>query len=181
MRSQRFHTEHFRGVVSAEQKIHAELFSSNRRPVRSFAGNERVDVFLRDPVNFRAGATGHNANYARLFWTKIKNLYWTAECFPQFTNEIATRDRRARFQADWLTFFFQKWRRGFQSERRDELRVVANFWMDIQRKMCAVERDVFFKGALQLPAQRASHRLQAGPEQTVMHDQKIDIFLCSFG
>ena len=44
--------------------------------------------------------------------------------------------------------------------------------------MRAVERDIISKGELELPAQRVSHRLQAGPEQTVMHDQKIDFFLC---
>src|SRR6266550_2124947 len=181
MRSQRFYTEDFRGVMSAEQKIHAQLFSGNRSPVRSFSGDESVDLFLCYPVNFRACATSHNTNYARLFWTKIKRLYRTAECFPQFTNEIAARHRRACFQTDWLTFFFQKWLRGFQSKRGDEVCVVANFRMNVQRKMRAVERDVFFKGELQLPAQRACHRLQARPEQTVMHDQKVDIFLCSLG
>ena len=46
--------------------------------------------------------------------------------------------------------------------------------------MRAVERDIIFKGELELPAQRVSHRLQAGPEQTVMHDEKIDFFLSSF-
>ena len=50
--------------------------------------------------------------------------------------------------------------------------------MDIQRKMRAVERNIVFKGKVQLPAQRTCYRLQARPEQTVMHDQKIDFFLC---
>src|SRR6266404_3898340 len=66
-------------------------------------------------------------------------------------------------------------------KRGDELRVVANFRMDIQGKMRAVERDIIFKGELQLPAKRASHRLQARPEQTVVDDQKIDSFLCGLG
>src|SRR5690349_5805469 len=142
MRRQRFHTEDFRGVMPAEQKINSELFSGNSGPVRSFSGDKCVDVFLCNPVDFRAGAAGDNTDYARLFWTKIKSLDRTAECSPQFTNEIAARHRDARFQADRLTFFFQKGLRGFRSERGDELCVVANFWMNIQRKMCAVERDV---------------------------------------
>ena len=52
VRSQRFYAEDFRGVMSTEQKIHAEFFGGNDCPVRSFAGDKRVDVFLRDPVDF---------------------------------------------------------------------------------------------------------------------------------
>src|SRR6266498_2519456 len=53
--------------------------------------------------------------------------------------------------------------------------------MDIQRKMRAIKRDVVFKCDPQLPAQRSSYWLQSRPEQTVMHDQKIDILFCSLG
>src|SRR5439155_22839803 len=117
-----------------------------------------------------AGATSRDADRARLLRTKIKTFYRATECFPQFTNEFAAQHRRACFQADRLPFFFQKWLRGFQSKGDDELCVVANFRMDIQRKVRAVERDVVFKGELQLPAERPSHWLQAGPEQPVVHD-----------
>src|SRR5438132_7291241 len=159
MRGHRFYTEDFRGVMSAEQKIHAEFFSDNSGPVRSFAGDKRVDVFVCHPVNFRASAASHNANRASLFGTKIENLYRAVQRFPQFANEFAPRHRRARFQADRLTFFFQKRLRRSKSKRGDELCVVANFWMDIQREMRAVKRDIILKRDLQLPAKRASHRL----------------------
>src|SRR5438094_2677684 len=51
--------------------------------------------------------------------------------------------------------------------------------MDIQRKMRAIKRDVVFKCDPKLPAQRTSYWLQSWPEQTVMHDQKIDVLFCS--
>src|SRR5262245_41336330 len=51
--------------------------------------------------------------------------------------------------------------------------------MDIQREMRAVKGDVVFKCDQQLVTQRASYRLQPGPEQPVMHDQKISLSLCS--
>src|SRR5262245_41671164 len=51
--------------------------------------------------------------------------------------------------------------------------------MDIQREMRAVKGDVVFKCDQQLMTQRASYRLQPGPEQSVMHDQKISLSLCS--
>src|SRR6476620_2971060 len=113
MRGQCFYTEDFRSVMPAEQKIHAEFLSGDRGPVRRFPGDKRVDVFLCDPINFRAGATCHNADRARLPWTKIENLYRAAECFPQFSNKFVTRHRHMRFQADRLTFFFQEWLREF--------------------------------------------------------------------
>src|SRR6266478_5355560 len=111
MRGQRFYTEDFRGVMSAEQKVHAEFFSGNSGPVRRFASDKGVDVFLCDPVNFGAATTSHNANRASLLGTKIENLHRAVQRFPQFANEFGTRHRRARFQADRLTFFFKKWQR----------------------------------------------------------------------
>src|SRR6266496_1861157 len=113
MRSERFHAEDFRGVMSAEQKIYAEFFGGNSGPVRSFAGDKRVDVFVRDPIDFRTGASGHNANHANLLRTEIENIYRTTECFLQFAKELTTRHRRTRFQPDRLPFVFQKWLRGF--------------------------------------------------------------------
>ena len=44
--------------------------------------------------------------------------------------------------------------------------------------MCAVKRDVVFKGEFQLPTQRSGHRLQTLPKQTVMHDHEIDVLFC---
>src|SRR5881409_2191886 len=75
MRSERFYAKHFRGVMSAEQKIHAEFFGGNCGPVRSFAGYKRVDVFLHDPIDFRTGASSHNANHANLLRTEIEIIY----------------------------------------------------------------------------------------------------------
>ncbi len=70
--------------------------------------------------------------------------------------------------------FFQEWLRRFQSERGDELCVVADFRMDIEREMRAIKRDVIFN-AIRSCRRNAPHRLQSRPEQTVMDDQQIDI------
>src|SRR4029077_9733648 len=77
MRGERFHTEHFGRVMSAEQKIHAEFFGANRSPVRRFTGDECVDFFVGNTVNFRARGSGHNAYRARPFRTDIENFYRT--------------------------------------------------------------------------------------------------------
>ena len=91
MRGQRFYAENFRGVMSAEQKIHAEFFSRHGGPVRSFTGDKGVDVFLRDPIDLRTGGTGHNANGARLAPAEIENFYLTIQRSSQFANEFAAR------------------------------------------------------------------------------------------
>src|ERR1700730_1819484 len=43
--------------------------------------------------------------------------------------------------------------------------------------MGAVKRDVVFKSELQLASQTSGDGLQSRPEQSVMHNQKIDLFL----
>jgi hypothetical protein len=53
--------------------------------------------------------------------------------------------------------------------------------MDIEGEMRAVKRHVSFEGQPKLPAQRARDRLQARPEQPVMHDKEIDVSLASLG
>jgi hypothetical protein len=52
--------------------------------------------------------------------------------------------------------------------------------MDVERQMRAVKRDVVFKRELQLPMERIRDRAQSRPKHSMMHDQKIDIFLCGF-
>ena len=75
MCSERSNAKHFRRVMSAEQKIRADFFGGNCSPVRCFTGDECVDSFICDPVDFRAGGSGHNAYRARPFRTEIENFY----------------------------------------------------------------------------------------------------------
>ena len=75
MCSERFYAEHFRRVMSAKQKIHADFVRGHRGPMRRFAGDKRIDLLFRDPVNFRAGSAGHNPDHARLFRTETENFY----------------------------------------------------------------------------------------------------------
>ena len=77
MCSERFNTEYFRRVMSAEEEIHADFFGRNGSPVRRFTSDKRVDSFVRDPVNFRARGSGHNPDGARPFRTEIENFYRT--------------------------------------------------------------------------------------------------------
>ena len=77
MRSERFHTENFRRVMSTQQEIHADFFGGNGSPVRSFASDERVDSFVRGPINLRARGSGHNTYRARSFRTETENFYGT--------------------------------------------------------------------------------------------------------
>ncbi len=77
MGSERFYAEYFRRVMSAEEEVHADFFGGNRGPVRRFTGDECVDFFLCDPVNFRTRRAGHNAYCVRLFRTESENFYRT--------------------------------------------------------------------------------------------------------
>ena len=77
MCGERFNAEYFRRVMSAEEEIHTDFVRGYCGPVRRFAGNECVDFFVCDPVNFRARGSGHNAYRARLFRTETENFYWT--------------------------------------------------------------------------------------------------------
>ena len=77
MRGKRSNAEYLRRVMSAEEEIHTDFVRGNCGPVRRFTGNECVDFFVCDPVNFRARSSGHNAYRARLFRTETENFYRT--------------------------------------------------------------------------------------------------------
>src|SRR6266700_4518094 len=47
--------------------------------------------------------------------------------------------------------------------------------------MGTVNGDTVFKREFQLSMERAGNGLQSGPEQAVMHEQKIDVLLCGCG
>src|SRR6478752_10288444 len=108
MRSERFNTEYFSRVMSAEQKIHAEFSGGNRRPMRRFTGDECVDPFTCDSVNFRARGSGHNAYRVRLFRTELEKFHRTVQRLFQFTNEFTALQRHAHFQTDRLALLFQE-------------------------------------------------------------------------
>ena len=75
MRSECFHAENLRRIMSAEQEIHADFFGGNCSPMRRFTGDECVDSFVRDAINLGARNSGHHADRARLLRTNTENFY----------------------------------------------------------------------------------------------------------
>ena len=76
MCGERFDAERFGRVVPAEKKIDAELFRGNCGPVRRFAGDEGVDLFVRDPMNLAADGASDDADDFCFWRTEV-------ECFDR--------------------------------------------------------------------------------------------------
>ena len=91
MRGERFDAEGFSGVVAAEEKIDAEFFGGDGGPMRRFARNERVDIIFRDAVDFRAGASGNDADRLCLPRTEIEGLDRTARRRRAISNKLVAR------------------------------------------------------------------------------------------
>ena len=89
-------------------------------------------------------------------------------------DKFRPRNLRLHFQTDALPLLLEKRLGVFKTQRTGELRVIAENRMHIEREMGAVERKVMLEGALEHPPPAARNRLQARPEQTVVHDEKID-------
>ena len=51
MCGERFYAKSFCGVMARQQEIDAEFFGSDGSPMRRFAGEKRVDLFARNPIN----------------------------------------------------------------------------------------------------------------------------------
>src|SRR5438270_5903913 len=152
MRGESFDAERFGRVMAAEKKIDSKFLRGDRSPMRRFAGDKDVDLVLGNAVNFSTGPAGDNADILRIFRTEIECFHRTAYCLSQFSNQIIPRTENFRSNSDELSFFFKEWLGRFQSKRRGELGVVADFRMKIQRQMRAIERDVVFEREFQLAA-----------------------------
>ncbi len=60
--------------MASENQIDAELFGSDGGPMRRFAGDEHVDLFLRDAINFRAGSARNDPDRFCFLRTKCKRF-----------------------------------------------------------------------------------------------------------
>src|ERR1700693_506299 len=177
MSRQRFDAEDFGRVMTAEYKIDSQLFGCDRSPMRRLTGDKGVNFRFNQAIDFRSGCASDNPDSSRLARAEIKCLNRTAQNSFQFSDQHASRNRSLRFESDRLSFLLQKSLGGFQANSSRKLRVVADFGMHIERQMRAIERDIVFECDLQLAPQRTGDALQSRPEQSVMHNQKIDIFL----
>ena len=91
MRGQSFDAKGFGRVVTAEEKVDSELFRRHRRPMGCFAGDEHVDLLLRDPVNFRPSAASDDTDPGGFSWPKIERLDWAAQYSSEFANDFGPR------------------------------------------------------------------------------------------
>src|SRR4029453_3858976 len=99
-----------------------------------------------------------------------EGFYGTTQYFLQSAIQFIARQRSAHLQSNLLTFFFEERQSRFKSQCCCKLRIVANLWMEIERQMRAVKRDVVFKGDLQLPPQQPSCRFHTRQKKTASND-----------
>ncbi len=52
MPGQRFYAEDFRRIMPSQNEVDSQFLSGHGGPVRRFPGNESVNIFPGDPVNF---------------------------------------------------------------------------------------------------------------------------------
>src|SRR5437660_6756905 len=153
MGRERFYAEDFGGVMSSKQEIHTKLVRRDCSPMWRFPRDKCVDLFLGDSVDFRPCTTCDDTNRSRPFWAKVECFNRAIQRSPQFSHELFLRQQRACFQSNESSFFLEEWLRRFEPKRRGKLSVVANHWMDVERKVRAVKCDIIFEGKFQLPSQ----------------------------
>ena len=96
--------------MAAEHKIDSEFFGRDRGPVRRFAGDEHVDLVLRDAVNLATGAAGDDADGRSFLGAKQK-------CF-RLRDPSASLSLLINSSRDIETFAFSPSRLPFSSKNR---------------------------------------------------------------
>src|SRR6266542_2195851 len=98
------------------------------------------------------------------FGPNMKDFTGPPSDFCNLRSSSSRSNESARLQSNLLTFFLEERLTRSKSESGCELRIVTNLGMQIERQVCAVERDVVFEGEFQLPAQHSSYWLQTWPK-----------------
>src|SRR5436190_9493586 len=91
----------------------------------------------------------------------------------KFALKFLTRNSCFHFETDGLPLLLTEWLGIFESQRGDELCVIAEAGMQIEREMGAVEGEVVSESARKHPPPPARNWLQSGPEQAVVNDEEI--------
>jgi hypothetical protein len=91
----------------------------------------------------------------------------------EFADERGARDVRLNFQPDALAFHFEKRFGVFQTKRAGQLRVIAENGMNVEREVGAVDGEVVLERALEQAPASAGYWLEARPEESVMHNEKV--------
>ena len=116
LRRQRLHPEGFRGVVAGVKNIQAEFLGERIRPVRPFAGDERVHAFRRRELQIAARPAGDHADPPADF-PAAGNYLWfgTGHAF-QPPAEFGAGDFGWRLEADGLPVTGEKGLQIFEAE-----------------------------------------------------------------
>ena len=69
--------------MTGKQKVDAQLFGGDRRPVRRLAGNESVDSFRRNAFDLTPGGTSDHADGPNVFPARRDSFYRIGHCLFQ--------------------------------------------------------------------------------------------------
>ncbi len=174
MSRQGFYAESLGRVMAAEEEIDPKFFRGHGGPMRRFAGDEGIDAFPGNGVNFGAGASGDQAD--RFAFAPVPR----ANSFTGPPNEFSSL--RASSAREICAFTLSPTHCPFCSKNGSVFSKPSALascallprteW--ISRGRCgAVESQVVLESAFQHPPPATGDRLQSRPEQAVVHDEKI--------
>src|SRR5207248_6566415 len=136
--------------MPAEQQINPKLSCGDGSPVRRFAGDKRRDSFRCDAFDLAACGTGNHSNMAGNFRSSGDLFHWSTSNSFQPTCKLACKNIPCRTSTQERSFFLKERFGILNSQGADEQDIVANFRMQIERKMHAINSDVVIECGFKL-------------------------------
>jgi len=139
LRSQSFHPKSFGCVMSSIKNVDPEFFGEGVTPMRSLAGDECIDPFrvrLRDFAPRRAGDNTDPVSAMRSTRAEMRSR---AEYACEPPSQFIPGHSRIGAQAERLSFPAEEWLASGESQCAAQTRGVADFRMDVERKVRAVD------------------------------------------
>ena len=159
--------------MAAVKHVQAKILSQCKRPVRTFAGDERVHALVGGCFHFRARAAGDDADFAATRRAARQHGRLGVGRFGQALGQLRPRQVKRAAQADRLAALGKKRLGLLDAKCPAKLGVVAEPWMRVQRQVRAVNGDVVVKQQPQQSVAVAGPRMRRSPKQPVVDDQQI--------
>lgn len=166
--------------MAAHEEIEPFFLGFVEGVLLQFAGDERVDSGGAEVRNGALAAAGEDRDAVGIRAAELNGVEGVGKFFAQPGGEGFAVERAGGDDADIVAFVREKSAGRFEAEAAGEEDVVADFRVEIEREMRAVNGAISADEGFDFLERRAGDRRNRVPEHSVVDDEEIDVALHRF-
>ena len=170
MRGQCLHTKSFCRVMATVEDVDPQFFSQTMGPVRPFSGNEGVDALSGSNGTLGSCPAGDHANVTAALRPPGQQCRRLAQNAGALLDQGITRHGFDKSKTQFSPLVLEKGFGALNSQGLAKLAVVAQFGMNIQWKVGAVDGKIVIQHELDKGVSTPCPRMGFIPKKSVVND-----------